>query len=87
MKHPENESMEAGAAVAPRWTLDQTLCFCHLDQWFPTFLMLWPVPHVALTPKHNVISLLLHNCNFATVMNCNINIWGEVLPKGLQPTG
>ena len=25
-------------------------------------------------PNHKIISLLLHNCNFATVMNCNVNI-------------
>lgn len=33
-----------------------------LDQWFPTFLILWPFN----TPT---ISLLLHICNFATVRN------------------
>ena len=25
------------------------------------------------TPNHN-ISMLLHYCNFATIMNCNVNI-------------
>jgi hypothetical protein len=33
------------------------------------------VPHVVITPNHKVISLLLYNCNFATLVNCNINIW------------
>jgi hypothetical protein len=28
-----------------------------------------------VTPNHDIISLLLHNCNFATVMNCIISIW------------
>jgi hypothetical protein len=26
-------------------------------------------------PNHKIISLLLHNCNFATAMNHNVNIW------------
>jgi hypothetical protein len=30
--------------------------------------------HVVLTPSHNIILLLLHNYNFATVMNYNVNI-------------
>jgi hypothetical protein len=44
-----------------------------LYQWFSAFLMLRPfntVPPVVVTPKHKTISLLLHNCNFTTVMNC-----------------
>lgn len=32
------------------------------------------VPHVMLTLSHNIISLLPHNCNLATVMNRNVNI-------------
>ena len=42
------------------------------------FLMLWlfnRAPHVVVTPNHKIISLLLHNCSFATVMNHNVNIW------------
>ena len=31
------------------------------------------VPHVVVAPKHKIL-LLLHNCNLATVMNCNLNI-------------
>jgi hypothetical protein len=49
-----------------------------LVQWFSTFLMPWPfniVPCVVTTFSHKIILLLLHNCNFTTVMNCNINIW------------
>jgi hypothetical protein len=45
---------------------------------FLAFLMLWPfntVPHVVVTPNHDIIWLLLHNCNFSTIMNHNINIW------------
>jgi len=40
--------------------------------------MLWPitiVSHVVLTPNHKVISLLLQNYNFGTVMNHNANTW------------
>lgn len=42
------------------------------------FLMLRPfntAPHVVLTPPcHKIISLLLHICDFAVVMNPNVNI-------------
>jgi hypothetical protein len=46
-----------------------------LEQWLSTFLMLSPfhtVPHVVVTPTIKLSSLLLLNCNFATVMNHNI---------------
>ena len=49
-----------------------------LEQWFSTFLMLWPfstVPYVMVIPTVTGFLLLLHNCNFATVMDCNINIF------------
>jgi hypothetical protein len=49
-----------------------------LEQWVLTFQMLWPfntVPHVMVTPKHKVTSLLLHNCNFAAVMSRKVNTW------------
>lgn len=48
-----------------------------LEQRSSTFLTLRPfntVPHVVMTPNHKIISLLLHSTNFATVMNCNVNI-------------
>ena len=32
------------------------------------------VPHAVLTHNDEIISLLLHNCDFATVMNPNVNI-------------
>jgi hypothetical protein len=31
-------------------------------------------PPVVMIPNHKIILLLLHNCNFATVMNHNVNI-------------
>jgi hypothetical protein len=40
--------------------------------------MLWPfntVPQVVVILNHTVISFLLHNCNFVTVMDHNVNIW------------
>jgi len=43
----------------------------------PTFLMWGPfntVPHVVVTHNQNIISLLLHNFNFGTVVNHNVNI-------------
>jgi hypothetical protein len=44
-----------------------------LAQPFLTFLVLGPfntVPQVVVTPTHKLSLLLLHNYNFATVMNC-----------------
>lgn len=35
-------------------------------------------------PNHKVISLLLHNLNFATVMNHNVNISGNRFAKGVM---
>jgi hypothetical protein len=32
-------------------------------------------PHAVVTPTHTITLLLLHKCNFATVMNHNVNIW------------
>lgn len=48
-----------------------------VSKWFSIFLILSPfntVPHGVVTPDHKIISLLLYNCKFATVMNHNINI-------------
>ena len=50
----------------------------YLEQWFSTFLKVQPfntVPHVVMTPNHQIISVLLHKYNFATIMNCYIDIW------------
>ena len=46
-----------------------------LKHWFSSSLMLRPlntVPHVVVIPRHKIILLLLHSCNFATLVNCNI---------------
>lgn len=51
---------------------------CQLDTGFSAFLILRPfntVPHVVVTANRKIISLLLYNCNFASVLNCNVNIW------------
>jgi hypothetical protein len=48
-----------------------------LDHWFSTFLILrdfGTAPGVVLTPTIKLFLLLLHNFNFATVMNNNANI-------------
>jgi hypothetical protein len=50
----------------------------HLEHWFSTFLMLWPfniVLHVVVTQTIKLFCCYFQNCNFATVMNYNINIW------------
>jgi hypothetical protein len=55
----------------------------YLKQWFSAFLMLRPfniAPHAVVTPPPptiTVFSLLLHDCNFATVMNHNVNIFRD----------
>ena len=41
---------------------------------FLTLRLFNTVPHVVVTLDHETVLLLLHNCNFATVMNCNINM-------------
>jgi hypothetical protein len=49
-----------------------------LHQWFSNSLMLQlcnTVRRVIVTPNQKTILLLLHNCKFATVMNCNVNAW------------
>ena len=48
-----------------------------LGQWFSPFLTLQlsiPAPQVVGTPKHKVTLLLLHSCNFATVISGDANI-------------
>lgn len=48
-----------------------------LRHWFSSFPMLHPfdpVLHVAVIPKHHIISLLLHACDFTTVLNHNVSI-------------
>jgi hypothetical protein len=35
------------------------------------------VPHVVATPSHKIISVLLHQQNFATVINCNVSVFGD----------
>lgn len=55
--------------------LKQTVLWFSLQQWSSTFLRLGLfniVPHVVVTPSHKIMSLLLHNCNLATVMNHNV---------------
>jgi hypothetical protein len=47
-----------------------------LDQWL--FLMLHTVPHVIVAANIKLVSLLLHNCNLATVMNHNANVFPDV---------
>ena len=58
-------------------SLIRQLSFHSLAQWSLTFTMLWPfnTVHGVMTPNHKIISLLLHNCNFVTVINHNVNIW------------
>jgi len=49
-----------------------------LEQWVSTFLMLPPfhtAPCVVVTPTIKLFLLLLHKCNFATVLNYNVNSW------------
>ena len=48
-----------------------------LDHWLSTLPVqsyLNTVAHAVVTPNHKIISLLLHSCNFAAVMNQNVDI-------------
>lgn len=52
-------------------------CAALLGQQSSAFLVPPPfptVPHVVGTPNHRIISLLLHNYNFTTVRNHNVNL-------------
>lgn len=42
------------------------------------------LPQVVVTHNHKMISLLLHNSNFATVMNYNVNIGDRGFSKGVE---
>ena len=52
-----------------------------VDQWFSAFLMLPPFSTLSSVvvkhalPNHIIILLLLPNCNFETVIDCNVNTW------------
>jgi hypothetical protein len=47
-----------------------------------------PETNSVMTPDLKIIVFLLHNCNFATLMNHNVNIFGDrSWPKGSRPTG
>lgn len=35
------------------------------------------VPHVVVNSNHKLFLLVLLNCSFATVMNCNATIFGD----------
>lgn len=51
--------------------------------------MLWAfntISQCCEDPQPQTISLTLHNCNFASLINCNANIWYVTL-VGLWPTG
>ncbi|EDL77014.1 rCG25479 [Rattus norvegicus] len=55
-----------------------------IKQSFSTFLMISPfntIPHVVVTPRHKLFSLLLQSCNFVTLFSCDVNIFGD---RGLR---
>lgn len=41
---------------------------------YPNAVPFNTVPHAVVTPTVELFSLLHHNYNFATIMNCNVNI-------------
>ena len=51
---------------------------------FPNVASFNTVPYVVVTSNHKIISSLLHNCNFTTVVERSVNIFGDSgLSKGL----
>ena len=76
LKIPMSKTKSLLASFTPASILGET---ARLTQWSSTFLMQRPfntVPYVLVTPppNHNIISLLLHNYNFVTLTNCNVDI-------------
>lgn len=68
-------------------------CIPHfiVQQWSSTCLTLRPFssrPHVVVTSTHKTILFLLYNCDFATVMNGDVNTWysGYLIcdPRGVR---
>lgn len=43
------------------------------------------LPHVMVPPHHKIILMLLCNCNFTTVLNCDVigHVMCDLSPKGL----
>ena len=74
-KAPSSGGLCAETELGPMlWTCEAQKS---LDPWFSNFLMLQPfdtVPRVVMNPTIKLFLLLLHNCNFATVMNHNVHI-------------
>jgi hypothetical protein len=63
--------------IIPHRHAERAISLVVLDQWFSVFLMMQPfntVLHVVVTLNYNIISLLILNCNFTTIMNNNVNI-------------
>lgn len=57
-------------------------------QWLSTFLMLPPfntIPRAVVTLLHKIISQLTHNCDLATAMHWNVNIWYATSNRGHNP--
>jgi hypothetical protein len=66
-----------------RWRCSSSL---PLRQWFSSFLRQRPfniIPYDPLTLK--LFLLLLHNCKFATVINCNVSLLNGLWPTGWEP--
>ena len=74
--HPVSYKLHCIVSTADKPTYSATLGFLLSEHWFSTFLILRPLTqfHIVMTvPIRRQFSLLLHNCNFAT-MNHNVNI-------------
>lgn len=71
------EGGRSGGSVDARGTELRRTRSEAVGQWFSAFQMLRPfnaVPPIVVTPTIRLFLLILHNCNFATVMNSNVNI-------------
>lgn len=51
---------------------------------FPNAAAFNMILHVMMTFNHKVILLLLHTCNFANIMDHNVNIFGD---REVETTG
>lgn len=67
--------LEALAARGAAQAAEAAVVSAGLELTVALHLVVLNLPEVE--PNHKVISLLCHDCNFGTVMNCNANIFRD----------
>lgn len=79
-------AMTEGSVFMASWALIAVSPYLshRLEQWLPTFLMpcLIQFHTVWRPPTMTFLLLILRDCDFATIMSCNVNIWYGTPEKG-----